>query len=69
MQLLQGGCGLEYNNKGQCLQSRNESLYQLCCDRKANPVCVRERLGRMRVEFNDMNITQGEAELRAWDEL
>jgi hypothetical protein len=69
MQLLQGGCGLEYNNEGQCLQSRNESLYQLCCDRKANPVCVRERLGRMRAEFNDMHITQGEAEIRVWDEL
>eukprot|EP00979_Chaetoceros_neogracilis_P014134 scaffold4446_cov272-Chaetoceros_neogracile.AAC.11 len=69
MQLLQGGCGLEYNNKGQCLQSRNESLYQLCCQKKSNRVCVRERLGRMRVEFNDMNITQGEAETRVWDEL
>ena len=66
MQLLQGGCGLEYNNKGQCLQSRNESLYQLCCDRGP---CVRKRLGRMRVEFNDMNITQEGAEIRVWDEL
>jgi hypothetical protein len=66
MQLLQGGCGLDHNNKGQCLQSRNESLYQLCCDRGP---CVRKRLGRMRVEFNDMNITQEGAEIRVWDEL
>jgi hypothetical protein len=61
--------GFDHNNKGQCLQSRNESLYQLCCDRITIPVCVEERFGRMQVEFKDMNITQEEAEKKVWDEL
>ena len=65
--LLRGGCGIEPENKGICLQSRNESIYQVCCNRRSSPVCPRERLGRMAVEFNDTNITLQEAENRLWN--
>jgi len=69
MQLLQGGCGVENDNKGQCLQSRNESMYQLCCSRRTNPRCVRDRLTGIRNQLKDINITQEEAEMRIWDDL
>ena len=67
--LLRGGCGVEYGNNGQCLQSRNETIYQLCCGMKASPQCPRDRMKRLQEEFNDVNITIIDAEEKIWDEL
>ena len=67
--LLRGGCGAEYGNNGQCLQSRNESIYQLCCQFKTKPRCVNDRMNGLREEFNDVNMTLSDAEQKMWDEL
>jgi hypothetical protein len=67
--LLRGGCGAEYGNNGQCLQSRNESIYQLCCQFKTKPRCVNDRMNGLREEFNDVNMTISDAEQKIWDEL
>jgi hypothetical protein len=64
--LLQGGCGIEYENKGQCLQRRKELMYQLCCSRKK--VCERKRLKRLQWELHNVNITLAGAEIKLWDE-
>merc|ERR1712238_328577 len=65
--LLRGGCGSEPENRGICLQSRNESIYQLCCNVRESPRCPRERLARVAAEFNAPDITLQEAENRLWD--
>ena len=65
--LLRGGCGIEPKNRGICLHSRNESIYQLCCNTKTSPRCPRERLARVAIEFNNTDITLTEAENRLWD--
>ena len=67
--LLRGGCGLEYDNRGQYLHNRKESIYQLCCDFKADPTCTEMRLQRLQEEYNDVNLTAKEAETRIWSEL
>ena len=64
--LLRGGCGIEYENKGQCLQRRKELMYQLCCSRKK--VCERKRLKRLQWELHNVNITLAGAEIKLWDE-
>lgn len=66
--LLRGGCGLHIDNVGQCLQERNESIYQLCCDVKSGRSCVAQRLDRLRKEYNDENITVQGVEMKLWEE-
>lgn len=66
--LLRGGCGIEPENRGTCLQHRNESIYQLCCDRKSKPACPRQRLERLAVEFNKSSISVEEAEMKIWED-
>ena len=65
---LRGGCGVEHDNKGLCLQDRNESIYQLCCDKGHQPVCPRERLEQLAIQFNKTSITVEEAEMKIWEE-
>lgn len=65
--LLRGGCGLHIENKGQCLQDRNESIYQLCCDVKHKRFCPGKRLARLRKEYNDEQISIENVEVKLWD--
>mmetsp|Transcript_16444 Transcript_16444/g.31161 ORF Transcript_16444/g.31161 Transcript_16444/m.31161 type:complete len:711 (+) Transcript_16444:80-2212(+) len=65
--LLRGGCGLHIENKGQCLQYRNESMYQLCCDVKYDKSCPEKRLERIRKEYNDEHLIIQKAEDKLWD--
>ena len=69
--LTGSGCGLHIQNAGECIQHRPEPIFQACCEKKATPRCVRERLFQVRREFNDvMNATKTseEFEERLWHE-
>jgi hypothetical protein len=65
--LLRGGCGLHIENKGQCLQDRNESIYQLCCDVRHKRFCPGKRLERLRKEYNDKEMSVQDVEAKLWE--
>jgi hypothetical protein len=65
--MLRGGCGMQPTNRGQCLQKRKESIFQLNCYPKQAPRYARERRERLSVEFNRTSISVEDAEQLLWE--
>ena len=65
--MLRGGCGMQPTNRGQCLQERKESIFQLNCYPKQQPRYSRERRERLSVEFNRTSISVENAEQLLWE--
>uniref|UniRef100_A0A7S0AWF5 Uncharacterized protein n=1 Tax=Minutocellus polymorphus TaxID=265543 RepID=A0A7S0AWF5_9STRA len=54
LQFFRAGCGVSSDNRGELLQELKDPRFYLCCEKRANPRCMRERNAKIMERFGNV---------------